>query len=160
MTDPQQVMALPIAQELVREAPVMHLSYTGLDGGPRVIPIAYLWEDQQFRLWTIPTSAKVRALLANPRVALSIDVTGPPMRLLLARGIATLSTVEGVPDGYLAASHRNLPEATWAAFDAQVGELYESMTAITISLDWARLIDFETTAPRAVEELIAQRAGR
>ena len=35
--------------------------------------------------------------------------------------------------------------------------MYQSMAVITIELTWARLNDFETTLPKAVEEIIAAR---
>jgi hypothetical protein len=157
MTDVAQVVALPIAQRLLRDEPILHLSYTGRDGGPRVIPIGYGWDGGSFRMWTIPTSAKVRALQSDPRVAITIDIPGLPPRVLLARGRATLTTVDGVPGGYLDASHRTMPPEAWEAFDTQVRALYEQMVAITVTPQWARLLDFETTAPRAVEELLRQR---
>lgn len=162
MTGADQVMALPIAQQLLRSEPILHLSYTAPDGGPRVIPIGYVWDGGSFRMWTIPASAKVRALQADPRVAITIDILGQPPRLLLARGQATLTTVDGVPDGYLQASHRTLPAQAWDGFDAQVRALYDQMTVITVTPEWARLIDFETTAPAAVEKLMRERnpAGR
>jgi len=155
----QQVMALPIAQQLLREEPILHLSYTGRDGGPRVIPIGYVWDGASFQMWTIPASPKVSALQADPRVAITIDIPGPPPRVLLVRGRATLMTVDGVPDGYLEASHRTLPPEAQADFDAQVRALYEQMTAITVTPEWARLLDFETTAPSAVEKLIRERTA-
>ena len=151
-------MALPIAQQLLRDETILHLSYTGRDGAPRVIPIGFLWDGRSFLIWTIPTSAKVRALRADPRVAVTVDVPGPPPRVLLARGRAALVTVDGVPDGYLQASRRYLPPEAWDDFETQVRGLYEQMVAITITPEWARLLDFETTAPRAVEELIRQRS--
>lgn len=156
MTDVAQVMALPITRQLLRSEPILHLSYTARDGGPRVIPIAYAWDEGCFRMWTIPASAKVRALQADPRVAITIDILGPPPRVLLARGRATLTTVNGVPDGYLQASHRTMPPQARDGFDAQVRALYQQMVAITITPDWARLIDFETTAPAAVEKLVRE----
>lgn len=158
-TQPGQVMALPIAQQLLRDEPILHLSYTGLDGGPRVIPIGYLWDGASFQMWTIPASHKVPALRADPRVAITIDIPGPPPRVLLVRGRAALVTVDGVPDGYLQASHRGLPPQAWDGFDAQVRALYEQMTAITVTPEWARLLDFETTAPSAVERLLRQRGA-
>ena len=85
---------------------------------------------------------------------------GPPPRVLLARGRAELTTVDGVPDGYLEASHRYLPEEAWDGFDAQVRAMYEQMVAIAVTPEWARLLDFETTLPQAVEELVRQRARR
>jgi hypothetical protein len=152
-----EVMAKPIARQLLQDEPLLRLSYTALDGGPRVIPLGYLWDGDSFRIWTIPHSAKVAALRADPRVAITIDILGPPPRVLLVRGRAELSTVDGVPDGYLAASHRTLPAEAWADFDSQVRQLYERMVAISISPDWAKLLDFETTAPSAVERLVRER---
>ena len=152
----QHVMNLPIAQELLRDEPILHLSYTGLDGGPRVIPIGYVWDGASFQMWTIPGSHKVPALRADPRVAITIDILGPPPRVLLVRGLATLTTVDGVPDGYIRASHRTLPPETRADFETQVRALYQQMTVISVTPQWARLLDFETTLPSAVEELVRQ----
>ena len=45
-------------------------------------------------------------------------------------------------------------------WEAQVGSLYDGMVRIVISPTWAKVIDFETTLPGAVEELIQQRAER
>jgi hypothetical protein len=153
-----EVMARPIAQQLVTGEPLLRVSYTGLDGGPRVIPVGYLWDGTSFVFWTIPDSAKVRALDNDPRCAIVIDVAGPPPRLLMARGRAELARVPGVPDGYLEASHRTMPAQAWAGFDAQVSALYDSMTAITVTPTWVKLIDFETNAPSAVEKLVASRS--
>ena len=157
MTDVADVMTKQISQQLLREEPILRLAYTGLDGGPRVIPIAYLWNGASFRMWTIPISAKVRALESDPRVAITVDIVGPPPRVLLARGRAQLETVDGVPDGYLNASHRTMPREGWAGFDSQVRMLYEQMVAVTVTPDWAKLLDFETTAPSAVEQLVRER---
>jgi hypothetical protein len=154
MADPAQVMELPIAKQLVREEPILHLSYTARDGGPRVIPIGYVWDGARFLMWTVPHSAKVGALRADDRVAITIDVPGPPPRVLLVRGRAALETVDGVPDGYLEASHRTMPREAWEGFDTQVRALYKRMTVIMVTPEWARLLDFETTLPSAVESLL------
>jgi hypothetical protein len=153
----QQVLALPIARQLLHDEPILHLSYTGLDGGPRVIPIGYVWDGASFQMWTIPGSAKVPALRADPRVAITIDIPGPPPRVLLVRGRAALVTVDGVPDGYLEASNRTMPPEARAGFEAQVRALYEQMTVITVTPEWARLLDFETTLPSAIEKLVRER---
>ncbi|MCW2542359.1 MAG: pyridoxamine 5-phosphate oxidase-like FMN-binding protein [Frankiales bacterium] len=157
MSDVSAVMTKPITQQLLRDEPLLRMSYTGLDGGPRVIPLGYIWDGNSFQLWTIPISAKVRALRADPRVAITIDILGPPPRALLTRGRAELALVDGVPDGYLDASHRTMPREAWSGFDEQVRGLYEQMIAITITPQWAKLLDFETTAPSAVEQLMRER---
>jgi len=156
-SDVAGVLAKPIARQLLRDEPILRMSYTALDGGPRVIPLAYLWDGTSFLIWTIPFSAKVHALRADPRVAIAIDILGPPPRVLLVRGRANLTTVDGVPDGYLQASHRTMPPEEWDGFETQVRSLYEQMVAITITPNWAKLLDFETTAPSAVEKLMRQR---
>jgi len=90
-------------------------------------------------MWTVPGSAKVGALQADPRVAISIDIPGPPPRLLLVRGRATVTSIDGVPVGYLDASHRTIPPEAWNSFDdAQILALYEQMIAITVTPEWAR----------------------
>ena len=159
MADPARVMELPISRQLLRDEPIMHLSYTAPDGGPRVIPIGYIWDGARFRMWTIPGSVKVGALQADSRVAITIDVLGPPPRVLLARGRAALETVDGVPDGYLQASFRTLPQEAWGDFETQVRAMYKQMTVITVTPDWARLLDFETTAPAAVEKIMREQAA-
>ncbi len=90
-------------------------------------------------MWTIPGSHKVPALQADPRVAITIDILGPPPRVLLVRGRATLTTVDGVPDGYIKASHRTLPPEARADFETQVRALYQQTTVITVTPQWARL---------------------
>lgn len=156
MADPAQVLELPISRQLLRDEPIMHLSYTGRDGGPRVIPIGYLWDGARFLMWTIPGAPKVDALQADGRVAITIDVPGPPPRVLLVRGRAVLETVDGVPDGYLQASRRAIPQEAWEDFETQVRAMYKQMVAVTITPEWARLLDFETTAPVAVEKLMRE----
>ena len=37
--------------------------------------------------------------------------------------------------------------------------LYDQMALITIEPDWAKLLDFETTLPKAVEDLVLARQG-
>jgi hypothetical protein len=50
-----------------------------------------------------------------------------------------------------------MPQEAWEGFETQVRALYEQMVTITVIPEWARLLDFETTAPRAVEKLLRER---
>jgi hypothetical protein len=45
-------------------------------------------------------------------------------------------------------------------WEAEVRSLYDGMVRIVITPTWVKLIDFETTLPTAVEELVQQRAER
>ena len=44
-----------------------------------------------------------------------------------------------------------------AEWEAEIHSLYDGMVRIVVTPTWAKLIDFETTLPSAVEELIRQR---
>jgi hypothetical protein len=70
-----------------------------------------------------------------------------------------LETVDGIPDEYLQEHSNAVPEDAWDDWSAGVKSLYKQMVRITITPTWAKVIDFETTLPSAVEELIAECDG-
>jgi Pyridoxamine 5'-phosphate oxidase len=150
-----EVLEKPISRELLGSNIPARLAYAGLDGDPRVVPVAFWWTGAHLVVCTIPTMAKVRALQRNPRVAITIDTQGQwPPRVLLIRGAARLEPVTGVPDEYVAASRKVTPADVFADWEAGVRALYDRMVRITIEPDWAKLLDFETTLPKAVEDQI------
>ena len=154
--DVSQVLNDPLAQELLDSNIPARLAYTGRDGAPRAIPIAFDWTGTEFVVCTPPHAAKVRALQANPRVALTIDTTTFPPHVLLVRGTARVEVVDGVPPEYLAGSRKIVGEARFPEFENQVQALYQQMARIAIVPEWAKLLDFETRLPRAVEQLVNQ----
>lgn len=149
------VLTDPLARELLHSPLLARLGYNGPDGAPRVVPIGYLWNGSAFVVCTATKAPKVRALEMNPRVALSIDTDTQPPKVLLVRGTANVSIVDGVPDEFLQASQKALPGEQWPQFEAQVRSLYPQMARITIEPDWAKLLDFETRFPIAVEALVS-----
>jgi hypothetical protein len=44
-------------------------------------------------------------------------------------------------------------------WEAGVKGLYTEMALITVTPTWAKLLDFETTIPKAVEDLIKERTA-
>ena len=95
-------------------------------------------------------------------VALTIDTEAHPPKILLIRGRAELDFVDGIPEEYFEASgtYTMTPEQR-VEWEAEVRALYdEGMVRIVVSPRWAKLIDFETTLPSAVEELVRQREER
>ena len=154
-----RVMAQPIAQELLGSSTPARLAYTGLDGGPRVVPVGFEWDGERIVIGTVPRSAKVAALRRDPRVAITVDTIGWPPRVLLVRGTARLETVRGVPDVYVAASRKLVPAAEFPAWEAGVHALYDEMVLIAFEPDHAVLLDFETTLPQAVAEIIAEKTA-
>ncbi len=152
-----EILTDPVTVELIEKSPLMRIGYAGPDGAPRVVPVGYIVRDTRFVFCTIVSSDKVPALQRDPRVAFAIDVAQPPC-CLLARGTADVEIVDGVPDDYLAAARRGTPPEQHEAFETQVRALYDSMARIVITVTWVRLNDFERTAPRAVERIVAAKS--
>ncbi|MFD9890628.1 pyridoxamine 5'-phosphate oxidase family protein [Amycolatopsis sp. NPDC059027] len=156
--DVAAVLAKPISEELLGSSIPARLAYVGLDGDPRVIPIAFHWDGARIIVCTLPKSAKVRALVSNPRVSLTIDTQScHPPRVLLIRGAASTELVDGVPEEYVAASRKLVPPEQFEEWSNGVHALYDQMVRITITPDWAKLLDFETTIPQSVEDVIRAR---
>jgi Pyridoxamine 5'-phosphate oxidase len=148
-----EVMNDPLSQELLQSAIPARMAYNGTDGLPRAIPIGFLWKDGRIVVCTSSNAYKVKALSANPKVALTID-TEAPYRALLVRGTASVEIVDGLPPEYLQASRKAMTdEQQYRAFESEVRSLYERMARISIAPEWAKVLDFETRLPSAVEEL-------
>lgn len=149
-----EILAKPYAQQLLNGPEPARMAYDGLDGDPRVIPIGFWVEGEQIMMATVPKAAKVAALRVNPKVALTIDKGAFPPKVLLIRGTAAVELVAGVPDGYLHAGRKVMTEEQYSGWVTGVQALYDEMVVITITPTWAKLLDFETTIPKAVEDLI------
>jgi hypothetical protein len=157
---PAGVLDRPISQELLARD-LTRVAYVATDGTPRSIPIAFTWNGSEIVLCTTKNAPKLPALRRNPMVALTIDTEVHPPKILLIRGRAELDVVNGIPDEYLQmnGSYTMTPEQR-VEWEAEVRSLYDGMVRIVVTPTWAKLIDFETTLPTAVEELIRQRAER
>src|SRR5438046_3272560 len=90
----------PFSQELLASTIPARLAYNWTDGTPRVVPIWFHWNGQEFVLGTPPNAPKVKALQKNPRVALTIDSDAFPHKVLLVRGTATVEVEDGVIPEY------------------------------------------------------------
>jgi Pyridoxamine 5'-phosphate oxidase len=153
------VLAKPYAQQLLNGPEPARMAYNGVDGDPRAIPIGFWTEGERIVMATAPKSAKVAALRTNPKVALTIDTSAFPPKVLLIRGIAEVEVVKAIPQGYLMAGHKVMTDDQYPEWEAGVKGLYDEMAVITITPTWAKLLDFETTLPKAVEELIKEKSA-
>ena len=133
----------PGAQQLL-DRTAAHLVYSGPDGFPRLIPVGFLWTGDRVIVCTATTSPKVAALSARPNVALAIDSGDSPdgAKSLLLRGIASLDTVDGVADEYIAMSTKSMDAAQQAEFEREVRTVYKQMVRISIAPKWARFFDY------------------
>src|ERR671928_530617 len=160
-SDIDEILNRPYSQELLGRD-LTRLAYVATDGTPRSIPIAFVWNGSQIVLCTTKNAPKLPALRKNPMVALTIDTEVHPPKILLIRGRAELDVVDGIPDEYLQATstYAMTPEQR-VEWEAEVRSLYhDGMVRIVVTPTWAKLIDFETTLPSAVEELVRQREER
>ncbi len=160
-TEVTEVLNRPISQELLARD-ITRLAYVAKDGTPRNVPIAFAWNGSQIVMCTAKNAPKLPALSNNPTVALTIDTEVHPPKILLIRGRAELDFVDGIPDEYLqATSTYEMTSEQRVEWEAGVHSLYcDGMVRIVVTPTWAKLIDFETTMPSAVEELVRQQAER
>jgi hypothetical protein len=159
-SDVTEVLNRPLSRELLAGG-LTRLAYVARDGTPRAIPIGFVWNGAEIVMCTAKNAAKLVALRQNPAVALTMDTEAHPPKILLIRGRAELDTVDGIPEEFLGmnGAHRMTPEQ-YTEWEAEVRALYDGMVRIVVTPTWAKLIDFETTLPSAVEELARQRAER
>ena len=155
-----EVLNRPLSQELLARD-FTRLAYVAKDGTPRNIPIGFTWNGTQIVMCTATNAPKLHSLRHNPAVALTIDTEVHPPKILFIRGLAELDVVDGIPEEYLQmnGSYQMTPEQR-VEWEAEVRSLYDGMVRIVVTPTWAKLIDFETTLPTPVEELIRQRAER
>src|SRR6478752_8941217 len=149
-----EVLNRPISKELLARD-ITRLAYVAKDGTPRTVPIAFTWNGSELVMCTSKNAPKLPALRKNPTVALTIDTEVHPPMILLIRGRAELDVVEGIPDEYLEMNGTyEMTAEQRIEWEAEVRDLYHGMVRIVVTPTWVKLIDFETTLPSAVEELI------
>ncbi|MFD6141896.1 pyridoxamine 5'-phosphate oxidase family protein [Promicromonospora sp. NPDC060271] len=155
-----EILNRPYSQELLARD-IARLAYVAKDGTPRTVPIAFVWNGRAIVMCTTRNAPKLASLRANPMVALTIDTEVHPPKILLIRGRVELDDVDGIPDEYLTmnTSYEMTAEQR-VEWEKEVRSLYDGMVRVVVTPTWAKLIDFETTLPSAVEELVRERAER
>ncbi|WP_026421130.1 pyridoxamine 5'-phosphate oxidase family protein [Actinokineospora inagensis] len=155
-----EVLNRPISRELLARD-ITRLAYVAKDGTPRNVPIAFTWNGSEIVMCTTKNAPKLPSLRRNPAVALTIDTEVHPPRILLIRGRVELDVVDGIPEEYLRmnGTYQMSPEQR-VEWEAEVRSLYDGMVRVVVTPTWAKLIDFETTLPTAIEELVRRRATR
>jgi hypothetical protein len=139
----------PVAEKLLSSTTPARLAYTWMDGTPRVVPIWFHWTGDQLVIGSPARAPKLRALAADPRVALTIDDnTMWPYKVLMIRGTAGVEMMDDVvPEYALAASRYFGPEQGPAWVSTLRGK---PMARIPVSPTWVGILDFETRFPSAM----------
>lgn len=136
----------PVVAALLAGPNLARLAYVGLDGRPRVVPIWFDYRDG-ITMITGPKAEKARAIAANGAVALTIDSSQPPYKVLLVQGDASIEEVEGMAPEYPEIVRRYLGPAT----DAYLGQLrVKRQVRIRVALRSWRIFDFVKRYPQSL----------
>ncbi len=149
-TIPQGDLALldhPVAIDLLGSAIPARVGYLALDGTPRVSPMWLTWNGTELVFGAAGTSPKVKALQANPHIAVTIDSETAPYKVLTIRGKAEVTIVEGAVDEYADAALRYMGPSQGAGFRDHIKATMKGMARVTVTPDWVSLIDFQTRYP-------------
>jgi hypothetical protein len=144
------------AQRLLACAEPARLAYAAHDGTPRVLPMMFHWTGEEIVFATFAGAHKIAALRARPAVAITIDTAGPPPEVLLIRGQAVVTDVDGIVAEYALAHHRYYGPEQGARNVAQADHPGTRMARIAVRPAWAGVLDFATRFPGAM----AGRSGR
>src|SRR5437870_6170934 len=134
----------PASRELLQSKIPARLAYVWTDGTPRVIPIWFHWNGQEFVFATPPRAPKLIALAKNPKVSFTIDDNTFPHKVLLVRGTARLEPVDGIVPEYALAAERYFEPEQAQAWLGQLRTLISAMVRITVKPEWVGFLDFET----------------
>jgi PPOX class probable F420-dependent enzyme len=137
----------PVAKALLGSVNPARLAYTWMDGSPRVVPIWFHWTGEQVVLNTPVKAPKVRALTADPRVAITIDDNEPPWKVLFVRGRADIEMLDDVAPEYELAATRYYGPEQGPAWVSTVRGM--PTVRIAITPEWVGILDFQTRFPSA-----------
>lgn len=139
-----------VAQSLLHSTRVAHLAYMWEDGTPRVSPMWFLWTGSELVMATPIKAPKVHMLTSGTPVALCIDSDEWPYKVLQIRGVAEVTTVDGVVPEYAAAAERYFGVEGGKAWIETAAKLSPLMARIVVKPTWVGLLDFEHRFPSAL----------
>ena len=141
----------PVAQQLFQSTNIPKLAYNWIDGTPRVVPIECYWNGQEILIWSASAAPKLKALRQNPTVALTIDRSEWPVKVLLVRGTVRVTMeASDTPEYLVMSQHYQGPEQGRAWVEQYKG-LFSQHARITLRPEWVGIIDMETRFPSAIE---------
>ena len=145
----------PVARHLLQATIPVRLAYLALDGTPRVVPAQFHWTGEEIVVHSWPDDPKVAALRAQPTVALTLDTTEPPYRVLQIRGVASVTLVDGASPEMVAASIRYMGPEAGQAWVEQATRISPEQARIAIRPTWVDVLDFETRLPAGMARRMA-----
>jgi hypothetical protein len=155
-----RLLANPVAQRLLHSTELARVAYVAGDGTPRVFPMLFHWNGEELVLCTFSGARKIEALRARPGVAVTIDVASTPPQVLLLRGQAQVTDVEGIVPEYRTMHVRYAGPEQGTANVAAVDHPGVRMARIAIRPTWVGVLDFQTRMPGGSSAENFERRGR
>lgn len=146
-----------VAKRLLNSTIPARFAYVSMNGTPRVVATWFHWAGDELVMPTFLSAphvrhaaARLRALRTNPHVAITIDTESFPPEVLLVRGKATVTEVDGIVSEYALAARRYLGEAQAAAYLSHIDQPGTRMARIAVRPTWVGVLDFQTRLPSAL----------
>ena len=146
-----------VAGRLLESTIPARVAYCATDGTPRVVATWFHWTGDELVMPTFISaphvrhaSGRIRALRANPAVAITIDTETSPPEVLQVRGRATITEIDRVCPEYALAAKRYLGESQASAYLNQIDRPDTRMARIAVRPAWVGVIDFQTRMPSAL----------
>lgn len=139
----------PVIAELLSGPNLARLAYVDGRGRPHVVPIWFAYQAGEFLMVTSPRADKVRALERSPAVALSIDSSQPPYKVLLVEREAALEPVQGMAPEYRQIVQRYLGQAAEGYLARMEGRVTQQVRIRVRPRSW-RVFDFVKRFPKSL----------
>jgi hypothetical protein len=144
-----ELLDTPLAQRLLASAIPARVAYTAKDGTPRIAASWFQWTGGELVMPTFiqaphvaAPARRLAALRARPDVAVSIDTESTPAQVLMVRGKAQVTEIDGIDPDYAASAHQYLGEEAAGQYLAMADQPGTRMARITVRPTWVGLLDF------------------
>ncbi|WP_223166837.1 pyridoxamine 5'-phosphate oxidase [Nonomuraea sp. SYSU D8015] len=154
-----RLLETDLAQRLLHSTIPARLAYIATDGTPRVMSTWYVWTGEELVMATYvhcpPIGIhrppyRLRALRANPDVAITIDTEPQPPQVLLLRGRVSITEMAGMVPEQAEAARRFLGEEGGAGYVAQADHPDTKMARIALRPTWVGVLDFQSRLPEVM----------
>jgi hypothetical protein len=152
-----RLLETDVAQRLLASTIPARFAYVAGDGTPRLLATWFHWTGEVLAMPTFVAAphvrhaaGRLRALRANPAVAITIDTETSPPEVLTMRGRVTITELDGIAPEYAAAAARYLGDEVAAAYLAQIDQPGTRMARIELRPAWVGVLDFQTRLPSAL----------
>jgi hypothetical protein len=146
-----------VARRLLASRIPARFAYISTDGTPRVLATWFHWTGEVLAMPTFLAAphvrhppGRLRALRANPAIAVTIDTETFPPTVLTLRGRVEISEVEGIPPEYTLAARRYLGDEAARTYLDEIDQPGTRMARIDLRPTWVGVLDFRTRLPSAL----------